>query len=163
MALRALSAKPSITARMSSASIALVVKWLDGSGICVGAHMICGGCSSEVWPPCVSWLKILRAMRVHRIGHLARDRESTAGSQALMKRRDILPVGWIGLALDDDQRDAAARALRVIGGEVVRRHAVEIAERGEVRLEDHAVAQLDRADANALIRCANGFEAPVCD
>ena len=56
----ALTAKPSMTVRISSSSIAFVLKWLDGSGICVGAHMICGGCSSDYGRPWVSWLIISR-------------------------------------------------------------------------------------------------------
>ena len=47
------------------------------------------------------------------------------------------------LALGDDQTDSAARALLVIGGQIVGRHPIQVAKRGEMRLEDGAVAQRD--------------------
>ena len=50
------------------------------------------------------------------------------------------------LALEDDEPDAAPGALLVIGGMGIGWRAVEIAECGEVRLEDEAVAQVDFAD-----------------
>ena len=47
------------------------------------------------------------------------------------------------LALGDDQTDAAARALLVIGGQIVGRHPIQVAKRSEMRLEDRAVTQRD--------------------
>ena len=54
--------------------------------------------------------------------------------------------GVDGLAFEDDQADSATGALLVIGGMGVRRCAVEVAERGEMGLENEAVAKLDLVD-----------------
>lgn len=52
-----------------------------------------------------------------------------------------------GLALDDDQPDAAPRAFLVIGDMSIRWLAVERAECREMRLEDETIAQLDSTDS----------------
>ena len=50
------------------------------------------------------------------------------------------------LAFGNDQTYAAASALLVVSGQVVRRHTLKTAERGEMRLKHRAVTKCDAAD-----------------
>ena len=125
MALRALAAKPSIVASMSSRSIALVEKWLDGSGICDGAQSMMRRVLERGMAAMRELAEDLRAVRVHACGELAvegHDRRVPGADEAARH----LSGRMHRLALEDDQPGAAARARLVIGDMIVRAHAVEV-------------------------------------
>ena len=86
-----------------------------------------------------------RSMSMRRVGNLGQVRHD-----GLVPRVDEAPRHLAGRmhghAFHDDQTDAAACPLLVIRDEIVRRHALKRAERGEMRLEDDPVAQRYAAD-----------------